>query len=233
MHPADHPGPMVYVADLASPELRDEDRHHLERVLRLRHGDAITLGDGEGGWRTAVLGRSLEPTGETEFELEPSIALTIAFALVKGDKPELIVQKLTEIGIDRIVPFAAARSVTRWDAPKATKAVERLRSVARAAAMQSHRARLPVVEDLSDFGSLTGRSGAALARRDGDPPSSAHRVVLIGPEGGWAPEEEASGLPGVALGSQVLRAETAAIAAGVLLVALRGGAIRATDAQVT
>ena len=221
MHPADHPGPLVFVDDLDEPVLADDDRHHLERVLRVRRGEPLTIADGHGRWRPARLGAEPEPTGRVEEEPAPEPPLTIGFALVKGDKPEVVVQKLTELGIDRIVPFRAARSVVRWDDAKAVKAVARLRLVARAAAMQCHRPRLPVVEDVADFATLAARPGAALADRTGGPPSLAQPVVLVGPEGGWAPEEAALPIGRVALGPHVLRAETAAITVSALLTALR------------
>jgi 16S rRNA U1498 N3-methylase RsmE len=86
-HPADHPGPLVFVDDLAAPELEDGDRHHLERVLRLRSGDALTVADGRGRWRSAVLGPTLEVTGDVVAQPAPHPRLTVAFALVKGDSP--------------------------------------------------------------------------------------------------------------------------------------------------
>ena len=84
--------------------------------------------------------------------------------------------------------------------------------------MQSRRVRLPIVEPIADFETVAGRPGAALAAPDGDPPGPAHRVLLIGPEGGWSAAERARPLSRVGLGETVLRAETAAIAAGILLV---------------
>jgi 16S rRNA (uracil1498-N3)-methyltransferase len=216
---------MAFVDDLDAPALRDVDRHHLERVLRVRPGDPLTVADGLGRWRTATFGPVLTATGEITEEPVPVPPITIGFALVKGDKPEVVVQKLTELGIDRIVPFRAERSVVRWDDAKATKAVVRLRAVARAAAMQSHRARLPDVTDVTDLRVLAAEPGAALADRDGGPPSLDWPLVLVGPEGGWAPEERALALPHVALPGHVLRAETAALTAGSLLVALRAGSL--------
>ena len=224
MHPADHPGPLVFVHDLDRPHLADDDRHHLERVLRIRQGSELTISDGAGRWRTALLDREVVPTGQIELVLEPT-PLTIGFALVKGAKPEVIVQKLTELGVDRIVPFEAERSIVRWDEARARKAIVRLRAVARAAAMQSHRARLPVVDDVTALDLLVRESGAALTDREGGPPSVEHRVLLVGPEGGWAPGELRNALPRVCLGEHVLRAETAAITAGALLTALRNGIV--------
>ena len=222
-HPGDHPGPMVLVEDLEALVLSAATEHHLRRVLRLRDGAPLTAADGSGRWRTAALGPSLEATGPVQEVPPPQRELTVGFALVKGDKAELVVQKLTELGIDRLVPFRAVRSVVRWDVAKAARAVERLRLVARAAAEQSHRPRLPVVGDVVDLPALVSDHGPglALATRDGGPLSEQIVTVLVGPEGGWDPQELALPVPRVGLGTNVLRAETAAIAAGVLLAAAR------------
>ncbi len=223
----------MFVEDLAAPVLSDADRHHLERVLRLRPGDALTVGDGAGRWRTGVFATELDCSGPIVEQSVAAPTLTIGFALVKGDKPELIVQKLTELGIDRIVLFCADRSVVRWDAPRAEKALTRLRTVARAAAMQCHRAWLPTVEELADLTSLSGRPGVALAQRGGAAPTSAHRTVLIGPEGGWSERERALRAPSVGFGQDVLRAETAAITAGAILSALRAGIVGSAASAAT
>jgi len=135
------------------------------------------------------------------------------------------VQKLTELGVDRIVPFAAARSVARWDGDRAERHVARLRKVAREAAMQCRRAHLPVVDDVVDFATAAAIPGACLADAGGAPPSLDRAVVLVGPEGGWSDEERSAGLPTVGLGAHVLRAETAALTAGALLGALRAGLV--------
>jgi 16S rRNA (uracil1498-N3)-methyltransferase len=207
----------VFVGDLAGPALAPDDRHHLERVLRLRPGAPITIGDGRGGWRTASFGPAIEVTGEVVRSPAPAPALTVGFALTKGDKPELVVQKLTELGIDRIVPFRAARSVVRWDDAKAAKAVERLRTVARAAAAQCHRPWLPELAPVSQLAPLLG-AGGAVADRGGADLDATHTAVLIGPEGGWDDGEVGGDVPRVRLGDHVLRAETAAITAAALLV---------------
>jgi 16S rRNA (uracil1498-N3)-methyltransferase len=171
----------------------------------------------------------LEVTGAIVRVPPAAPAIGVAFALVKGTKPELVVQKLTELGVDQIVAFRAARSVVQWDRAKAAKAVERWRSVARAATMQSHRPRLPIVEDVTDLTDLLGRDGVAVADRTGGPPDLQRPLVLVGPEGGWSAEERAAaeraGVPSVALGAHVLRAETASVTVGALLTGLRGGLV--------
>ena len=219
-HPADHPGPLAFVDDLEAPALAAADLHHLQRVLRLRAGEPLTLGDGRGGWRPARFAAEPEPSGPIEHVAPRPVALTVAFALVKGDKPELAVQKLTELGIDRIIPFRAERSVVRWDDAKAPKAIQRLRQVARSAAAQCHRPWIPDVSEVADLAGLlaTGDAGLVAADRGGVDLSDAHSTVLVGPEGGWAVGELPASLARVALGPHVLRAETAAIVAGALLV---------------
>jgi 16S rRNA (uracil1498-N3)-methyltransferase len=219
-HPADHPGPLVFVDDLEHPDLAADDRHHLTRVLRLRSGAALTIGDRRGSWRPARLeGTAVVPTGAVEHAPSRDEPVTVGFALVKGDKPELVVQKLTELGVDRIVPFRADRSVVVWDEGRADKAATRLRQVARAAAMQSHRPTLPEVAAVTSLRELAGAAGVAICDRGGPPLPPGCRTLLVGPEGGWSDEERALGLPIVGLGGHVLRAETAAITAAVLLTA--------------
>ncbi|HEY8526885.1 MAG TPA: RsmE family RNA methyltransferase [Acidimicrobiales bacterium] len=213
----------AFVADLSTPVLDSADHHHLSRVLRLPPGALLTVGDGHGRWRPCELGSGPDLTiaGDVVADPRPTPAITICFALVKGERPELVVQKLTELGVDRIVPFAAARSVVRWDAAKAARQVERLNQIARQAAMQCRRTWLPEVAPLVDFAAVAALDGAARTDLDGDPPSLDLPVLLVGPEGGWDDRERAAGLPTVRLGQHVLRAETAAITAGAILTALR------------
>jgi 16S rRNA (uracil1498-N3)-methyltransferase len=222
----------VFVESVAAPVLHEDDRRHLERVLRLRPGSAITVGDGSGRWRPVGLGSDLEPLGPVVVEPAPTPRLTVAFAIVKGDRPELMVRALTEVGVDRLVPMATVRGVVRWSGDRGREAVERLRRVVRSAGMQSRRVWLPEVAEMADVVEVAGVAGAGLppaaaegvaaATLGGPPPSLRWPTVLIGPEGGWAPAELPSGLPVVGLGPHVLRTETAAIVAGALLVTARG-----------
>ncbi len=212
----------MFVDDLDRPLLADDDLHHLTRVRRLRDGDDLVLGDGVGRWRPARLaGAEPEVTGPVAVAPRPSPEIGVAFALVKGQKPELVVQKLTELGVDRIVPFVAARSVVRWDAAKAGVAASRLAKVAREAARQSRRAWLPTVEPVTTYAEVAARPGATRADEGGRPTSLATPLVMVGPEGGWDDAERLPDQPVVTLSDAVLRAETAAIAAGVLLAAAR------------
>ena len=221
-------GPHAFVADLSAPELGLEDRHHLDRVLRVRPGDPLTVSDGAGAWCSCAMGTALTVTGEIQTVAPPSPALTVAFALVKGSRPELVVQKLTELGVDHIIPFTAARSVARWEGDKAGRQLERLVKVAREASMQSRRCHLPVVERLHRFAEVAALDGASLAERGGRPPTVRTSTVLVGPEGGWDDAERAAVADHVGFGPQVLRAETAALAVGAILAALRSGAVAET-----
>ena len=215
----------MFVEDLERPEIDGADLHHLERVLRLRAGEVVTVSEGAGGWRQCrYAGRGrLEPMGDVARRPGPSPLVTVGFALTKGDRPEWVVQKLTEAGVDRIVPLLAARAVVRWDEERGDRRLARLRSVARAAAMQSRRTWLPAVNEVMSFEAAARDLGstAALAHFGGAPPTLSRPATLVGPEGGWSEEELAFGLPRVGLGPNVLRAETAALAAGLLLCALR------------
>jgi 16S rRNA (uracil1498-N3)-methyltransferase len=213
----------AFVADLDAPVLSTDDRHHVERVLRLRVGEDITVSDGAGRWRLCRYADGVEPVGEIVEDDRPSPPITVGVALTKGERLDWAVQKLTELGVDRIVPFAASRSIVRWDGDRAAHHVDRLRRITRQAAMQSRRTWLAEVDDLRTFADAAAMPGAAMAEPGGAPPSLALPVVLVGPEGGWAPEELATALPSVALGPLVLRSETAAVAAGTLLSALRAG----------
>lgn len=214
-------GPHVLVDAVDAPVVADDDRHHLSRVLRLRDGDPITVGDGAGRWRPCRWGGAVEPVGEVVEVAAPSPRLGVAFALIKGGRPELVVQKLVELGVDDIRPFAAERSVVRWDDAKAAKNQQRLERVAREAVMQCRRVWLPTVHPPATFDDVVALPGAARADMGGAAVSLASPTVLVGPEGGWTDAERAVEIPTVRLSTAVLRAETAAITAGALLAALR------------
>lgn len=211
--------PFAYVDDLDAPALSSDARHHLERVRRLRAGDPLTVGDGAGRFRVVRFGADLVVEGDIVAAAPDTHQVTVAFALTKGDKPELVVQKLVEIGVHRIAPFTAERSVVRWDADKAARNVERWRVIAREAAAQAHRPTLAEVTDVLGFAAVAALPGAALADPDGDALEPGRdTVVVVGPEGGWSPAEEAAVTRRVRLGRHILRAETAAIVAGALAI---------------
>jgi 16S rRNA (uracil1498-N3)-methyltransferase len=235
----------VFVDDPAAPALADADAHHLDRVLRLHPGEEVVVTDGRGSWARATWrgGAGLEPVhgapgigGDGAVHHEPAAApaLTVAFAPVKGERPEWVVQKLTELGIDRIVPLSSERSVVRWSGARGAATVERLRRVAREAAAQCRRVWLPEITDVVRFDELPTLGGAGevvLAQLSGDRPTLRQHVVAVGPEGGWSSDELAAGLPTVGFGLSVLRAETAAVTAGALLASLRTGTVAAAAGQ--
>lgn len=219
-------GPHVFVEDIARPTLGADDRHHLERVLRLRAGDPLTVSDGHGRWRACRYGVPIEPVGDLHHVPRRTPSLTVAFAPVKGDRPEWVVQKLTELGIDRILVLETERSVVRWAGERAQRQLDRLNRVAREAAMQCRRCHLPELDGPYAPTVVGALPGAARADRGGRPLSTDDVVVLVGPEGGWTDEERRGAPDAVALGDHVLRAETAAVTAGALMTALRGGWVR-------
>lgn len=213
---------LVFVDDLDSLTLDDADAHHLGRVLRLRAGAEVCAADGSGGWRLCEFDghETLAGTDTQGYEDAPNDLLTVGIALVKGDKPEIVAQKLTEIGVDRIVFFESRRSVVRWSRDKVRRNVERLQRVALSASCQSRRIRVPEVS-YGDLKELVA-GGAVVADFGGRKLETADRTILIGPEGGWD-NDEYGVAEAVDLGGNVLRAETAAIVAAALAVeAARG-----------
>jgi 16S rRNA (uracil1498-N3)-methyltransferase len=225
----------VFVTDPQVPQVDEEDVRHLVRVLRLRRGEVVVAADGRGAWCRCRFrgaddpGGLLDPDGPLRREAPPGLSLTVAFAPAKGDRPEWVVQKLTEIGIDRIVLLATDRSVVRWDTGREGRALERLRRVAKEAAAQCRRTWLPEVGPVTTVLGLVadaGRPGdVRLAQLGGGPPAAGDHAVAVGPEGGWSPEEAELGGPPLGLGPTVLRAETATVAAAVLLASLRAGTV--------
>ncbi len=226
--------PLVFVDDLDVPVLLDGDHHHLSRALRCRPGDPITVSDGAGRWREATLGAGpgpgeLGPVNDANDERRGRRPLTVGFAVVKGDRSELAVQKLTELGIDRIIPMTTERTVVRWDDAKSFRNHERHLRVAREAAMQSRNLWLPEVWPLTPLKDVIGQVPDAVLAEPGGAPleqclegtagpeSGPPLTVLVGPEGGFS-ADECEGRRLVGLPGNILRTESAAICAGVLLV---------------
>lgn len=236
--------PVFFVSALPDGEtavLEGDEAHHAVTVRRLRAGERLALSDGRGGMAdcevvTVLPGR--RPTVElrvstTRFVPGPALRVTVAQALAKGDRGELAVELATEAGVDAIVPWRAARSVARWDdGPRGAKALAKWRATARSAAKQARRAWVPEVrEPVTSTQLVSAISEVELALvLDGEAdralsdlplPGSGTVLLVVGPEGGVAPEERAefldSGAQSVRLGPSVLRTSTAAtVALGAL-----------------
>ncbi len=208
--------PLIFVDDLDHPVISETDLRHYQRARRLTDGSPINISDGQGRWRPARFAAVALVDGEIVEEAPSAASITVGFVPVKGERPEWVVQKLTELGVDIIVPLQSDRSIVRWDRPRAQRQVEKWRLIAREACMQSRRVRLPDVRAvtlLADF----DIGGAVLAEPDGPPLDPiVDRAVLIGPEGGWS-ANELDGRPTRSLPGGILRAETAAVAAAALL----------------
>ena len=212
----------VIVDDVESPRLDDDAVHHVFRVLRVADGATITVTDGAGSWRRCrAAGTNVRPDGDVVFHPRRTPLITLGFAVPKMDRPEWIVQKLTEIGIDRMVLLHAERSVVRWAGERATKQFGKLERTAREAVQQSRQVWLPAVA--GPVNASTFLSGAVVAEPGGRPIGAADHTFAIGPEGGWTDGELERAADQVSTGTSVLRVETAALAVGVLAVALRQG----------
>lgn len=213
------------------------DGHHLARVRRLGVAERVVVADGAGHWyeaRVAAVGRDtleLERTGPTETEPRPAPRLTVAFAVAKRDHGAEVTHQLVELGVDRVVPLVARHGVVRWEGEKAAAAVGRLHRVAREAAQQAQRACVPPVDAPASVADLAGHPGLVVAEHAAAAPGGARAadpeveelLLLVGPEGGFAPEERALLAPAarITVGDHVLRAVTAPVAAAAVLVARR------------
>jgi 16S rRNA (uracil1498-N3)-methyltransferase len=238
---------LVFVEDLDSPELAEDDARHLGEVLRLKPGERVAAADGAGGWRICEFagprpamptraGRhsaradryGLEAIGPVQLRERTRPLLEVGFSWAKGARTEWAVAKLVELGLDRLTPLVADRTIVRPERAGAARRDERLRRIVREAAMQSRRPFLPEIASSQSVDALVVRSAAsdlALAEPGGAPVTLSTPVVLVGPEGGWSPRELALVPNKVSLGDGILRVETAALAAGTLLTALRSAAV--------
>ena len=242
--------PENFAPDKSFVTLAADEARHLRDVLRLKTGDEAFVFDGEGEEFFCVVtetGRGNNPAGlEVKGQAEPAspesaLKLTLALALLKGEKFDLVVQKATELGVTRITPIATTRADMRLrDAADAARRVARWQRLALEACKQSGRARVPLIDAPVSFSSLIesteGESSRLMfAERTGrglfETLEKAHTqaqsvIALVGPEGGWEDAEirQASdaGWSIITLGGRTLRAETAAIAITALLQHLCG-----------
>ena len=217
-----------------------DDAAHISKVMRMQPGHTIVCINQE----QRVVVCSLDSVATTEVtasiseelltQTELPISVTIAQGLPKGDKLDLIIQKGTELGASRFLPFSAARSIVKWDAKKSAKKIERLEKIAKEAAEQSYRLSIPVIypsastkqviERFSEYSAclvlaeeqakVGERSVLADQLQRLDPGDSL--LILIGPEGGFSEVEivmfEQAGALACGLGPRILRTETASLA---------------------
>jgi 16S rRNA (uracil1498-N3)-methyltransferase len=219
----------------SSGELRSDQSQQVQKVLRLTVGAELTLFNGSGVEASARIVELRRPGTRYQVDSvvwpdrEPPTHLTVGLALLRGERFEYAIQKLTEIGVARIVPLRAERCVVSFDDFGAwERRRERYERIAREAAEQCERVTLPDIEaptSLAEF--LSTRSAIVLVERSAAPSladylSGAEVAVAIGPEGGWSDRErdeiEDLAAETASLGKLILRAETAAIvAAGTII----------------
>jgi 16S rRNA (uracil1498-N3)-methyltransferase len=247
--------PRAFAPGGSTVTLAPDETRHLRDVLRLKRGDEVYVFDGEGrefqcvidevGRESVALGISAEVAPARP---ESPLRLTLAVALLKGEKLDLVVQKATELGVVRIVPVVTALADVRLrDEQDTARRTLRLRRIALEAAKQSGRARMPLIDAPVAFQSLiegastdeqgwhlmfSERDGRGLSETITTQPAARHEqglTALVGSEGGWKDEEIALARQGgwsvITLGGRTLRAETAAITVTVLLQHLFGDLI--------
>lgn len=217
--------------------LGEEHQHYLRHVLRIRVGDAVTLFDGSGSDYQGVVERLDARDLAVRIINRAAIAgktcrLTLAQALPKGSKMDDIVEKATELGVDRVIPFLSSRSVPKWSVEKASDRVVRWRKIAIEAARRCRRPDIPPIEGVAAYDDML-----RMAQRDNafcriifweegglsiksilhaeNGRRADHLFLVIGPEGGFSREEINSardlGFVVASLGAQVLRVETASL----------------------
>jgi 16S rRNA (uracil1498-N3)-methyltransferase len=233
--------PSAFNSKLDSVTLAQDEARYLREVLRLRSDDEVYVFNGEGKEFHCRIEESRRDTTRLKVIAEVSPArsesplqLTLAVALLKGEKFDLVVQKSTELGVSRILPVVTMRADVRLrDQCDVVKRVARWQRIALEAAKQSGRAVVPPVLAPTTFGELIqsgGSNGLMFSERDGQslletkqelPANLSTLTALVGSEGGWTDEEIAMARDAewtiVTLGGRTLRAETAAITSIVLL----------------
>ena len=219
------------VVVLSGPEGR-----HAATVRRVQVGEAVDLADGRGTRALCTVVALAHDTVELRVrervvEPLPSPWLALAQGIAKGDRGELAVELATEVGVDEVLPWAAARCIVKWEGARGERALARWRSTAREAGKQSRRARHPVVGEPVELEGLVARAAAAatlVLHEQADVPlatvplpSDGQVLLVVGPEGGITDRElralTAAGATAVRLGSSVLRTSTAGAAAAAVV----------------
>lgn len=222
----------------ASVTLSGPEAHHAAAVRRLRAGERADVTDGAGTLAECVVTSVSRESVVLQIRSvrtvpAPEPRITVVQALPKGDRAELAVELMTEVGVDSVIAWAAERSITRWHGDRADRALARWRSTAREAAKQSRRAWIPEVAGpatLTDLERRVCAAALAIVLEANAPaplsevplPGAGDIVLIVGPEGGISPAERAALRAGGALearlGPTVLRTSTAgATAAAIIL----------------
>jgi 16S rRNA (uracil1498-N3)-methyltransferase len=240
--------PPVFLADRAAlgsdvVVLSGAEGRHAATVRRLRPGERADVTDGAGLVTECVVAGpangGLELIVQARREVpRPDPAITVVQAIPKGDRGELAVEEMTEVGVDRIVPWAAARCVPVWQGARGERSLARWRLTAREAAKQSRRAWIPeitpVASAAAQVAGLIGKAACAMVLEPGATaslgrlslPESGDLLVVVGPEGGITAEESAAfgaaGAIACRLGPTVLRTSTAGTVAAAILLTRSG-----------
>lgn len=226
--------PRFFLAEIIGDErfeLTGAEARHLQRVMRKGIGDPVEIADGKGRFYQGTI---LQIDGQRVVgriddqvirDVEPGVRLVLCQALPKGDKMEEIIRKGTEVGVSAFVPFIARRSISRPDAKDAEKKRHRWQRISEEASKQAGRSVIPDISSVTDWAGL-GRIIAgdpALIAWEGEDSRGVRSVLaglhsetiylIIGPEGGFDPEEVKEGVDGgmlsVSLGPRIMRTETA------------------------
>ncbi|MEM3154264.1 MAG: RsmE family RNA methyltransferase [Candidatus Woesearchaeota archaeon] len=211
---------------------KDQIRHL--RVLRVKEGDKIRIFDGKGHefeviYSEKVSNGKIKLEKATKGQEEPKVKITLAVAVPKGARIDVLVEKVSELGVNRIVPIICSRSVVK---PREAK-VDRLRRIALEACAQSERSIVPTISEPVEFGKLLDTvkeyNHAFICHKTGEPLTKAYDecesvLVIVGPEGDFTPVEldaaKEAGCVLVTLGPTTLRTETAGITAVAQIIAL-------------
>lgn len=222
-----------------------EESHHIDRVLRLLPGSTIFISDGKGrSFKASITGKEknrvkVKLLTALDERVEPPVSVTLVQGLPKGEKMDIIVQKAVELGVEAVMPVVTERSVVSFSPEKARRKQERWQRIARAAAAQSQRCRIPKVYPVCPFPDILKKCSdldlvLLLYEKEqhyGIKDITGNRsissiMVIVGPEGGLTREEadlaRAAGAQSVRLGPRILRTETAALAALAIILSVYG-----------
>lgn len=211
-------------------ELPSEELDKLRKVLRLSSGAEVAVLPNDGSLiRCRLDGRRAVALETVKPATEPTLRLTLAQALPKGDKLDEIVRAGTELGVARFILFPSERTVVQWEPKKVEDRLRRLQTISREAAEVSFRTFLPEIEWMASLAAVLQAEPTAMVLSESElataklAPTGEKMTVIVGPEGGWAKREfEAIGDRGVTLGPRVLRVDHAGPSAAAILLLEHG-----------